>query len=96
MISSAISGVSDNRLPSGLHHSDILKVIMLYCSSFTFDRNYEHVDAHQDDGKAYGSLSRQSQLCYGHESESDDLVTSAQGAVVRVTATPRTCDSVHW
>ncbi len=51
-----------DRLPSGTKHSDILKVLMRQCQAFSFDCNYVHVEAHQDDNDDYGALSRISQL----------------------------------
>jgi hypothetical protein len=51
-----------DRLPSGIKHSDILKVLALYCQEFSFDCIYEHVEAHQDNQEAYQSLSRSAQL----------------------------------
>lgn len=52
----------EDRLPSGVRHSDILKVLMLQCRSFTFDCAYEHVSAHQDDSAKYQDLPRPAQL----------------------------------
>jgi hypothetical protein len=57
-----IVDLPSDRLPSGIQHSDILKVLMLHCQSFSFDCTYEHIEAHQDDSTAYGQLSRAAQL----------------------------------
>jgi hypothetical protein len=57
-----VSHLPANRLPSGCKHSDILKTIMIHCSNFSFDVTYNHVEAHQDDQKAYHDLERHSQL----------------------------------
>jgi hypothetical protein len=43
-------------------HSDILKNIMIICSDLSFTQIFSHVAAHQDDGKTYNTLSRESQL----------------------------------
>jgi hypothetical protein len=51
-----------DRLPSGIRHSDILKILMVHCQSFTFECTYEHVEAHQDEEKGYHELSREAQL----------------------------------
>ena len=51
-----------DRLPSGIRHSDILKILMVHCQSFTFECTYEHVEAHQDEEKGYHKLSREAQL----------------------------------
>jgi hypothetical protein len=50
------------RIPTQCSHSDILKNIMANCSNSSFSRLYSHVKAHQDDGKAYGDLTRDAQL----------------------------------
>jgi hypothetical protein len=50
-----VSTLPANRLPSGCKHSDILKNIMVNCSQLSFDCEYLHVEAHQDDGKAITS-----------------------------------------
>ncbi len=57
-----VTSLPSDRLPSGTKHSDILKVLMRQCQSYSFDCKYIHVQAHQDDNKEYGSLSRISQL----------------------------------
>jgi hypothetical protein len=51
-----------HRIPTQCRHSDILKNIMANCSDLSFSRLYSHVRAHQDDGKAYGVLTRDAQL----------------------------------
>jgi hypothetical protein len=57
-----IADLPRDRLPSGIKHSDILKILAIHCQDFTFDCTYEHVEAHQDDHDSYQSLSRPSQL----------------------------------
>jgi hypothetical protein len=42
--------------------SKVLKKIMIHCSNLSFDVTYNHVEAHQDDRKAYHELERHSQL----------------------------------
>ena len=51
-----------DRLPSGVRHSDILKVMMVHCQSFSFECVYEHIEVHQDEGKSYEEISRAAQL----------------------------------
>ena len=61
----AVGRVADlptDRLPSGVKHSDILKILMLHCQSFSFDCIYEHVAAHQNDRDEYKDLPRPAQL----------------------------------
>ena len=50
------------RLPSQCKHSDILKNILVNCSSLTFDIEYEHIEAHQDEHTEFAKLSRPAQL----------------------------------
>ncbi len=50
------------RIPTKCSHSDILKNIMINCSTLSFKRIFSHVKAHQDDGVEYGSLTRNTQL----------------------------------
>ena len=57
-----VKNLPPHRILSRCSHSDILKNIMLSCSGMTFKRVFSHVKAHQDDGKDYGNLSRESQL----------------------------------
>ena len=54
--------LSDDCLPSGTKHLDILKVLMLHCQAFSFDCVYEHIEAHQDNKEAYMDLSQVAQL----------------------------------
>ena len=51
-----------NRLPSGCKHSDILKNILVNCADLSFNIEYRHVKAHQDDKLGYHKLPRHSQL----------------------------------
>ncbi len=51
-----------HRIPSKCRHSDVLKNIMIHCSTLSFERLFSHVLAHQDDGVAFDTLSRQAQL----------------------------------
>jgi hypothetical protein len=57
-----VSSLPADRLPSGIRHSDILKILMVHCQSFPFECSYEHVEAHQDEKKGYRELSREAQL----------------------------------
>ena len=51
-----------HRIPSRYKHSDILKNILVRCYDFTFQRVFEHLDAHQDDRGSYESLTLPEQL----------------------------------
>ena len=53
-----------SHLPSGCRHSDVLKIVMLHCSNFSFAMEYVHVRAHQDTrGRTpYRALLRPAQL----------------------------------
>ena len=50
------------RLPSQCRHSDILKNILVNCSSLTFKLEYEHIEAHQDEHTKFSRLTRPAQL----------------------------------
>ena len=50
------------RIPSRCRHSDILKTIMVNCTSLPFQREYHHVKAHQDDHTRWENLYRVAQL----------------------------------
>ena len=50
------------QIPTKCSHPDILKNIMINCEGLSFKRKFLHVAAHQDNGKDYGELSRESQL----------------------------------
>jgi hypothetical protein len=49
-------------IPSKCRHSDILKNIMVNCSSLSFKRLFSHVKAHQDELDNFGNLDRPAQL----------------------------------
>jgi len=57
-----VANLPPRRIPSKCHHSDILKNIMIHCSSMTFDRLFLHVSAHQDKKEEFKNLSQQAQL----------------------------------
>jgi hypothetical protein len=44
-----IQHLPPHRIPSKCQHSDVLKNVMLHCSSLSFKRLFFHVSAHQDD-----------------------------------------------
>jgi hypothetical protein len=50
------------RIPTQCSHSDILKNIMVNCSTLSIKRIFSHVKAHQDDGIEYGSLTHNAKL----------------------------------
>jgi hypothetical protein len=57
-----VKSLPPHRIPSKCRHSDVLKTIMIHCSSMSFDRLFSHVSAHQDDKDEFDSLSRGAQL----------------------------------
>ena len=57
-----VKNLPPHRIPSKCRHSDVLKTIMIHCSSMSFDRLFSHVSAHQDDKDEFDSLSREAQL----------------------------------
>ena len=61
----AIGGVEHlppHRIPSRCKHSKIKIYILVICSDLTFQRVFEHVDAHQDYRGLYESLTQPEQL----------------------------------
>ncbi len=50
------------RIPTQCRHSDILKTIMVNCASLSFQREYTHVAAHQDNHTHWEDLTRAAQL----------------------------------
>jgi hypothetical protein len=50
------------RIPSRCRHLDILKTIMVNCASLSFQREYHHVAAHQDNHTRWEDLTRAAQL----------------------------------
>ncbi len=50
------------RIPSQCWHMDILKTIMVNCASLSFQREYHHVAAHQDNHTRWEDLTRATQL----------------------------------
>ena len=57
-----VKNLPPSRVPLGLSHSDVLKNILVNCSSLSFARFYSHVKAHQDDTVKYKDLTRPAQL----------------------------------
>jgi len=49
-------------IPSQCRHSDILKTIMVNCASLSFQWEYHHVAAHQDDHTWWEDLTQEAQL----------------------------------
>ncbi len=54
-----IENLPPHRIPSEFRHSDVLKNIMINCSSMTFDCLFLHVSTHQDNREEFKNLSRQ-------------------------------------
>ena len=51
-----------HKIPARCWHSDILKNIMIHCTSLSFALTYSHVKAHQDDNGAFKNMPRHAQL----------------------------------
>jgi hypothetical protein len=51
-----------HHIPSICQHSDVLKNLMLHCSTLSFDQIFPHVSAHQDNKEKFEDLSRQAQM----------------------------------
>ena len=50
------------KIPTRCRHSGILKKILISCTDLSFEREYEHVRAHQDDALSFSDLDRPAQL----------------------------------
>jgi hypothetical protein len=57
-----VQNLPPHRIPSKCRHSDVLKNIMIHCSSLSFTRIFSHVSAHQDNNGKFDDLSRSAQL----------------------------------
>jgi hypothetical protein len=57
-----VKNLPATRIPTNCSHSDILKNILVNCSSLTFSCCYSHVRAHQDDEEDFQNLTQPSQL----------------------------------
>ena len=57
-----VAHLPPHRIPSRCKHLDILKNILVSCCNLTFQRMFEHVDAHQDDRGSYESITQPEQL----------------------------------
>ena len=58
----SVVSLPSDRIPSNTPHSDILKMIMIHCSDYTFLRRFSHVSAHQLDHLSWHQLTRAEQL----------------------------------
>ena len=57
-----VQNLPPHSIPLKCRHSDVLKIIMIHCSSLSFTRIFSHVSAHQDNTKFFDDLSRPAQL----------------------------------
>ena len=57
-----VANLPPHRIPTQCRHSDILKNILVNCTSLSFTLKYAHVKAHQDDEEGYANLLRPAQL----------------------------------
>ena len=67
-----------HKIPSNCRHSDVLKNILINCSSLSFKRIFSHVSAHQDDLKQWEELTRPEQLnCACDQAAKQAILSSA-------------------
>ena len=62
-----VANLPPHRIPTKCWHLDILKNILVDCTSLSFILAYSHVKAHQDNHKEFSTLPRPAQLnkeCY--------------------------------
>jgi hypothetical protein len=57
-----VKNLPPHRIPSKCRHSDVLKMIMIHCSSMSYDCLFSRVSAHQDDREECESLLLEAQL----------------------------------
>jgi hypothetical protein len=57
-----VKNLPPHQIPAKCRHSDVLKNIMIHCSTLTFDHLFSHVLAHQDDSEEFDKVSCQAQL----------------------------------
>ncbi len=57
-----IQHLPPHRIPSKCRHSDVLKNVMIHCSSLSFKCFFSHVSAHQDDHTKWENLSHAKKL----------------------------------
>ena len=58
----SVANLPPHRIPTKCRHSDILKNILVNCTSLSFTLAYSHVKAHQDYHKEFSNLHRPAQL----------------------------------
>ena len=76
-----VTSLPASRLPNNTRHSDILKIIMIHCNSFSFSSKYCHVKAHQDDHLAYSRLAREAQLNCQVDHYAKEVIWGLQGTI---------------
>ena len=50
-----VADLPPHKIPSRCSHLDILKIILVNCTTLSFTLQYEHVKAHQDDNKDFST-----------------------------------------
>ena len=72
-----VSSLPPGRIPTRCKHSDILKNILVNCSNLSFDREFKHVKAHQDDTVRFDQLDRPAQLnCAADEGAKREILSA--------------------
>ena len=57
-----VANLPPHKIPRRCLHANILKNVLVHCTSFSFTLAYSHVKAHQDDHEEFGNLPRPAQL----------------------------------
>ena len=57
-----VKGLPPLHMPARCKHSDILKNILVNCSTLSFQLEFEHIEAHQDDWMDFYLLTHPAQL----------------------------------
>ena len=58
-----VKNLPPHRIPSKCHHSDVLKMIMIHCSSMSFDCFFSYLSVHQDDRDKFAIARSTIKLC---------------------------------
>jgi hypothetical protein len=79
-----VQNLPTSRIPTRCQHSDVLKNILVNCSGLSFQRQFVHVVAHQDDHGNFLSLSRPAQLNYAMDNMAKRAIWELQATALPV------------
>ena len=86
---SRVENLPPGKVPAACKHADVLKNILMACGQLSFQRNYVHIEAHQDEEQDFHLLSRAAQLnCAVDAGAKWALITATEGGILRQQAFP--------